>query len=119
MGRALVLGLVVSWLATELRPFTWPALAVTLAAGLGAVAVGRRARVEPGRARTLPPGVGEAVSAVLLLALAAWELAAFLQHPRAEHPTLSSLADALLRYHPVRAAAFLAWLAAGVGLGRR
>jgi hypothetical protein len=55
----------------------------------------------------------------LLVALAAWELAAYLQHPRAAHPTLSSLANLVFDGHAVRAAAFALWMAAGYGMARR
>jgi hypothetical protein len=48
----------------------------------------------------------------------AWELSSFLQHPRAAHPTLSSLANDVLRHHPARAAAMVVWLAIGVALAR-
>lgn len=110
--------LILAWWATSLRPFTGPALVVTLAAGLAAFAVGRWMQ----GGKTPPwegPWSGLALWAVLVAALAAWELGAFLQLPRAEHPTLSFLANAIFDSHPVRAAAFLVWLAAGVGIARR
>jgi hypothetical protein len=118
-GTALALGLLASWWATGLRPFTWPALIATVAAGLGAVVAGHRGGVGAGRSGTRPLRPGAAVWAALFVALAGWELAAFLQHPRVDHPTLSSLADGVLRYHPARAAAFLAWLSLGASLGHR
>jgi len=111
-GIALALGLLAAWWATGLRPFTLPAAAVTIGAGLVALAAGAR-RPRPDRS----PAPGVRLWALLVVALGAWELAAFLQHPRPDHPTLSSLADGVLRYHPARAAAFLAWLGLGAGLG--
>jgi hypothetical protein len=45
-----------------------------------------------------------------------WELVSFLQHPRSEHPTLSSLTNALLQSHPARALGLLVWLVAGASL---
>ena len=57
--------------------------------------------------------------AVLCALLAAWELAAYVQSPRADHPTLSVLADQLLDWRPARAVAFLAWMALGTDLARR
>ena len=48
-----------------------------------------------------------------------WQLAAYLQHPRDEHPTLSSLANALLDSQPARAAAFVLWILAAVELSGR
>jgi hypothetical protein len=56
---------------------------------------------------------------VLAAATAAWELAAFVQLPRGAHPTLSSLANLAFEHHPVRAAAFALWMAAGYGMARR
>ena len=57
--------------------------------------------------------------AVLTAALAAWQLASWLQHPRDEHPTLSSLINAVLDTHLARTAAFVAWLAGAAWLARR
>jgi hypothetical protein len=65
------------------------------------------------------PGDGLKFWAVLAGALAVWQLAAFVQRPRQEHPTLSSLANALFESHPVRAAAFVLWLAGAAALARR
>ena len=52
-------------------------------------------------------------------AMGLWELQAFLQHPRSEHPTLSSLSNDLLASPSSRAVAFALWLALGVWLARR
>jgi hypothetical protein len=57
--------------------------------------------------------------AVLAALAAAWQLAAYLQHPRHDHPTLSSLTNAALDSHAARAASFVAWLAVTVTLVRR
>ena len=59
------------------------------------------------------------VWAALSAALALWELGAFLQHPRAEHPTLSSLTNTLFQSHVARALGLLMWLGAGTALARR
>ncbi|HKY67308.1 MAG TPA: hypothetical protein VJM49_13095, partial [Acidimicrobiales bacterium] len=56
---------------------------------------------------------------VLAAAAAVWQLAAYLQQPRHDHPTLSSLANAVLDSHAARAGAFVAWLAATAALVRR
>jgi hypothetical protein len=105
-----------AWWASGLRPFSHAALAATVSAGLVAIAVGARRRMPVLAPR---PRAGEWVWRVLLGALAAWELASFLQHPRADHPTLSSLVNGLLGDQPSRALAFLAWLCAGAYLSRR
>ena len=110
-----------AWFATGLYPFTWPAVAATMTAG-AAVLMAARRRGTPVRAREANPPVswaGTVVWVVLLLALGAWELAAFLQHPRPDHPTLSALANGVFNSHLVRALSFLAWLGAGAGLARR
>ena len=57
--------------------------------------------------------------AVLVAAGGAWQLAAYLQQPREDHPTLSSLLNGLLDSHPARAAAFAVWVLATVALARR
>ena len=107
-----------AWWATSLRPFTSVALAATLAGGLVAVAVGaalsRVPRRGPAEGRAGRPGW-----LVLLVGFAAWELASFLQHPRSEHPTMSSLANGALSVHPVRALAMVLWLALGLRIVRR
>ncbi|MDQ1567628.1 MAG: hypothetical protein QOF96_2508 [Actinomycetota bacterium] len=106
-----------AWLTTDLRPFTLPLVAAILMGGLVAVALGANllpARVpRPGR----PPRLD--VWAALSAALALWELGAFLQHPRVEHPTLSSLTNTLFQSHVARAVALLMWLGAGTRLARR
>ena len=108
-----------AWFTTGLRPFTGPALGAVLAGGIAAIAIGgvlRRHRPidRPVRA---PPGTGAWL--ILLVAAVAWELAAYLQRPRSEHPTLSSLANGAFGSHPVRALALVAWLVLGVRIMRR
>ena len=56
---------------------------------------------------------------MLAALIGTWELQAFVQHPRDEHPTLSSLSNELLTTTTSRAIAMLAWLALGVWLARR
>lgn len=108
-----------AWWATGLRPFSGPLTAAVVGAGIAAMAAGAAFGRRPRRRPAEIPGRRAAVWAGLFAALAAWELAAYVQQPRSEHPTLSSLADAVLDPHPVRAAAFLAWLAAAAVLARR
>jgi hypothetical protein len=110
-----------AWMVTALYPFTWPALAGTVTGGAVAVAAGRRrgTPLRAGPASPPVPAAGAVVWGLLLLALGAWEVAAFLQHPRPDHPTLSSLANGVFDSHATRAVAFLAWLGAGAGLARQ
>jgi hypothetical protein len=106
-----------AWWATALRPFTLPALAATLAAGMLFMILGSRSPVA-GEVRRQATAAGAVVWAALALLLATWELVAFLQHPRADHPTLSYLANMVLDDHPVRALAFLMWLMVAMDLSR-
>ena len=106
-----------AWLTTDLRPFTLPLMAAILMGGLVAVALG--ANLLPARAPRLGPPRRLAVWAALSAALALWELGSFLQHPRVEHPTLSSLANTLFQSHVARALGLLMWLGTGTRLARR
>ncbi|MDQ4149536.1 MAG: hypothetical protein M3164_06040 [Actinomycetota bacterium] len=106
-----------AWWATSLRPFTTPSLIVTLASGALALFAGSRLRSQ--RANRDFPAWGYRVWMGLAVALASWELMAFMQQPRSNHPTLSSIANEILDSHPLRTAAFLVWLATGVDLARR
>jgi hypothetical protein len=106
------------WWAVSLPPFSGMATAAVLAAGTAAVvagAAGRRRRPRQPPARV----AGWGLWVVLAAAAALWQAAAYLQQPRHEHPTLSSLANALLDSHPARAAAFVLWLLATIRLARR
>jgi hypothetical protein len=108
-----------AWWAVGLAPFSWPATLAVVGAGAAAAAWGawHRRAAAPGApgasvARVAPWAALAAVAAV-------WQLAAYLQHPRDDHPTLSSLTNAALDSHAARAAAFVVWLAATVALARR
>ena len=57
--------------------------------------------------------------AVLAAAAAAWQVAAYMQHPRHDHPTISSLTNVALDSQAARAAAFVVWLFTTVALVRR
>ena len=105
-----------AWLATGFRPFSSGALFATVCAGLVVIGVGTRRRLPPPTPRR---GVGASVWGLLAGTLAVWELASFLQHPRAHHPTLSSMANRALADHPARALGFVVWLGVGVVLSRR
>ena len=106
-----------AWWTSGLRPFTWPALMAVGVAGAVTILVGSRRRrlVE---LRTLDVG-GVLVWAIVCALLVGWEVAAYLQHPRADHPTLSALADGVIDWRPARALGFLAWIAVGADLSRR
>ena len=107
-----------AWVTAGLRPFTLPALAATLGGGLIAIAIGARLP----RLSTVREGAtarGAWTWAALAGAIACWELQSLLQHPRDQHPTISSLTNTLLQSQQSRMVALLGWLAAGVWLARR
>jgi hypothetical protein len=107
---------VYAWWAVSLPPFSGAATAAVLLAGGLAIVAGasgpRGPRPEIDARRAAPWVVLVAVGGV-------WQLAAYLQQPREDHPTLSSLANALLDSHAARAAAFVLWIVAAVQLSRR
>ena len=105
-----------AWWVVGLRPFSGAATAAVLAAGATAMAWGARSP----RPRRPPVDLRAAAGWLVVgAATAAWELVAFVQHPRDDHPTLSSMTNALLDSRSARAAAFVAWLAAAAALARR
>lgn len=105
-----------AWWATGRRPFTTTATLTVVGAGLAAMAFGQAGR-RPNDARQALSGVVGWL--VLLVALAGWQLLAYVQEPRSEHPTLSSLTNTALDTRIGRALAFAAWLVAGSRLARR
>ncbi len=117
--RQAAIGLVVAayaWWAVGLAAFSLVATLAVLLAGLAAVAVGAHGRVGA------PPLASRRWRhwwAALVAAAAAAQVTAYVQHPRSDHPTISSLTNALLDSHTSRAVAFVAWLAAAMGLARR
>ena len=75
--------------------------------------------VGPARERPEVDAAGLGAWAVVAGAVGLWQLAAYLQAPRHDHPTLSSLANALLDSQPARTAAFVVWVLGAVRLARR
>ena len=110
----LVLGY--GWWVTTLRPFSAGATVAVVGSGIVAILFGLRAR-DPRRRCRLRRGIG--VWVFLVLALAGLQLAAYVQHPRSEHPTLSVITNAALEPDPIRAVAFVAWLAFGAWVAAR
>lgn len=107
------------WWVVSLPPFSASATAAVVLSGIVAGMLGRLAGRQTGPAG-VPRHPREAGAwAALAVVAAAWELAAYLQHPRADHPTLSSLGNAALDSHPARTAAFVLWLLGAAMLGRR
>ena len=107
---------VYGWWATGRRPFSATATVAVVGAGVAAMAVGQARRPRHDARPSLAGAVGWLL---LLAALAGWQLLAYVQAPRSEHPTLSSLTNAALDTHPGRALAFVAWLVGGWRMARR
>jgi hypothetical protein len=106
-----------AWWTAGLRPFTWPALLAVGMAGFVTVVLGTRRR-RPSERK--PYSIrGALIWGVAFTLLVGWELAAYFQHPRADHPTLSALAGDVIDWRPARALAFLVWTALGADLSRR
>jgi hypothetical protein len=107
------------WFATDLRPFTIP---IDVAVAVPSVVVAALTWNRTGSRSSMPvdakaTGRRDAARwAVLFGLLAAFEVVAYLSSPRRDHPTLSSMADALMNTHPGRAAVFALWLLLGWAL---
>jgi hypothetical protein len=108
-----------AWWATSLHPFTSGSLRATAAAGAASVVAGLGCNRRCVDHRRDEPVEGAGAWLVLVVVLGAWELASFLQLPRAEHPTLSSLANSAFGSHSVRALAMVGWMALGARAVRR
>jgi hypothetical protein len=116
----IAVGAAYSLAAAATTPFTWPADVLTGVpiVAFGALAVARwplRPRPRPlaGGPRTTVPWL------VLLAAVVAWELANYLAAgARSEHPTLSSMADAVDAHFLSKALVFFGWLCLGALLLR-
>jgi hypothetical protein len=114
--------LVYAWIASGLRAFTHPeAVAVSIPLVVAGVALLRARHRLDEEAES-----GEEVTrrrtwvwVTLVVALLAWELISYRLSPRIDHPTLSSIADAIMSTHSGRFALFAAWLGVGYWLFRR
>ncbi len=120
-GAAVALALGYSWIVAGFHPLTWP-MRVAVAIPIVLV-LARSWRPAAGVDPAVPSGrayrVGLAVWGGLFALLVAWEVFAYFGSPREDHPTLSSIAEAVMSTQLGRAAMFAAWLAAGLAvLGR-
>jgi hypothetical protein len=134
-------GVIYAWVATTLRPFTWPQRVMTGAAaiaivGLGAYRAGPRLTLsgwwvdwrrllrreaDPAKRDELRLRwrLGSAVWGSLIVAVAVSEVVTLFSSPRSTHPTLSAVIVPALGSHPSRFVAYVLWLALGIGLARR
>jgi hypothetical protein len=114
-----------SLIAASTTPFTLPADVLTgLVVVAMAVLVCVRWPLRPRRARaataTVGPGHPYLPWLVLLILFVLWELFNYLaQGSRADHPTLSSITDAIDRTYLLKTLMFLGWLALGRVILRR
>jgi NADH:ubiquinone oxidoreductase subunit 3 (subunit A) len=125
-----------SLVAASTTPFTLPADVLTgLAIVAMAVLVGVRWPLRPRRARPISASSSSSSSSssfssttghpyllwvLLLVIFVAWELFNYLVHgTRANHPTFSSITDAIDRFYLLKALLFLGWLAAALVIVRR
>jgi hypothetical protein len=113
---ALVALLAYGWWATGRQPFTLGATLAVVGAGVVAMAWGLRHRHH---CRRVPVRRGMAAWAVPVVILIGWQVVAYVQSPRSEHPTLSSMTNSVLDPHPVQAVAFVAWLILAAELAAR
>ena len=104
------------WWAVSRPPFSGLATMAVVVPGAAAAVLGSLRR---GPERHGPRAHGAGWWGILLAAALCWQLAAYLQHPRADHPTVSALTNALLDRQSIRATAFSLWLFACAGLARR
>jgi hypothetical protein len=114
--------LVYAWIASGLRAFTHPeTVAVSIPLAVAGIAILRsRRRLDAARAAGEPvTRRGTWVWVTLLVLLLGWELVSYRLSPRVDHPTLSSIADAIMSYRLGRFVVFVAWLATGYWLFRR
>jgi hypothetical protein len=111
-------GFVYAVLVAGLARYSWPAtVAVGVPAATGVAIAWRRPVGEPVGPRRIAPA-GAAAWAVVLVALALWELSALLLQPSLTtgswaHPTISVLMDPILATHLGRSIVLCLWLASG------
>jgi hypothetical protein len=108
-----------AWVAAGIPSFSWEATAAVLLAGAAVSWLG--ALVPASRRPAPPPLTRRAIVlwSVPVFAFGVLEITDDVLGSTPAHPTLSILLDPVLAERPVRAVAFLAWLAAGWWLARR
>ena len=112
-------GLGYSWVASGLRPFTYPErVAVAIPIALSGFVL---LRSSGGEEETVLETTrrGAWVWRALLGLFLVWELFSYRMSPRVDYPTISSIADTIMSTHPGRFVMLAAWLAVGYGLFRR
>jgi hypothetical protein len=121
-AAALLLGAAYAVAVAATTPFSWQADLLT-ALPIGAVAIAVVVRW-PLRTRSRPRGVAGGARSpfapwvALLGAVVAWELVQYAFADRAQHPTLSSMADAVDRNVVLKAVVIFLWLCLGAAIVR-
>lgn len=119
-AAAIVAFLGYTWVASSFGTFTWPARAVTLIPGIALLAYAGRHRPPRGLPRALKESRdwrrGFVTWVVVALATGMLEMSAFMQAPRHEHPTLSSVVAAMMSMHLTKWVAWVLWLLFGAWL---
>jgi len=124
IAAALLAAAIWAWFGSGVRTFTRPAEVLTFVPGLVVLVLTLRPSAELHR----PPKTAlRRTSALPWVGLAGlilvWELTELFSQPRAGHPTMSSISNALLSTRVTRFLGYLVWLAVGWmlvrDLGRR
>jgi hypothetical protein len=115
LGRLFVLVALVAygWWVTSLEAFSVAATVAVVGSGCVAVVAGLAWRRRHASAHAVPTPIetrGVSGWGAIAVAVVAWQVAAYLQAPRSEHPTVSSITNTMLDAHAVRALAFAIWL---------
>src|SRR5215831_12039819 len=101
------------WWVTSLPPFTVRGTIAVVAIGSAVVAVAVLTRPHRSGSHRDVSRRGLTTWAGVVAVLVTWELAALFQHPRRDHPTISSITDPLQANHAVRWLLFMGWLITG------
>jgi hypothetical protein len=105
---------VYSWVAAGFRPFTTAEeVMVAIPAIVVFVFAWRPSRPSSPRAADGWARTSVVLWLGLVVVAVGWELMAFFSSPRADHPTLSVIADDIMSVHAGRASMFLLWLTLG------
>jgi hypothetical protein len=107
------------------RPFSWRADLTTAGAVAAIIAGGavslwkERSARATAPLRRVPPATAYTCWALVITAMAAFELTELFGAPRRDHPTMSSLLTSLSGHEVSRATIFALWVVAGYWIWRR
>lgn len=101
-----------SWWAAQLPPFSIASHVAVFGAAIAVVVLGTRLERRGTERRANITAVTALPWVALVIAVVGFELFNFFQHPRGDHPTMSSLINEV-DVLPVRRVMYLGWLALG------